>query len=196
MFCIPFGSVHLQTANIDTTKEAALEIAFEMSKDLGSNLYDIQILPYCPRQDMIGSSKIYEILGTPDKDYDYIYANNNTVKSIIIWCKKSTDGFTAAAENTMEIYRPTDATTKTKTVTTTDGRVTTNSYSGSHYSRVTIQDDSIKDLANVTVTGVSLSKGSYNASSSGIHDQSYSETLGSIMGEIYTEDWPTGSSDG
>ena len=43
MFCIPYGSIHLETANIDTDKDAALEIAFEFAKDLGAEfLYDIQ----------------------------------------------------------------------------------------------------------------------------------------------------------
>ena len=193
MFCIPYGSVHLQSANIDTVKEAALEIAFEFAKDLGKEaLYDIQLLPYCPRRDMIGTGKIYEVLGVNGYDYNYIYKlSDNSIKSIVLWCTKSTDGFTAAADNRMEVPRKTDPVLKTKSITSTNARVITIS----DYSKVSFTDDTIKNLGNVTVTGISVSKDSYNASSSGIRSFEYNENTGYIMGEIYTQ-FPTGTSTG
>lgn len=190
MFCIPFGEISLNTAGVTTDKAAALEIAFEMSKDLGSNLYDIQLLPYCPRQDLIGAGKIYEVLGTTSVDYNYIYSGS-TIKSIIIWCTKSTDGFTAAAQNEMEVSRETDSVLKTKSITSTNARVIT----ANDYSKVSITDDTIKNLGNVTVTGITVSKDSYNAASSGIRSFEYNEVTGYIMGEIYTQ-FPTGTSTG
>lgn len=195
MFCIPYGTIHLETANVNTDKEAALEIAFEFAKDLGKEfLYDIQLVPYCPYRDMIGVGKIYEVLGLQGYDYNYIYSatdNYNTVKSIVLWCKKSTDGFVAAADSVMEVPRETDPVLKTKSITSTNARVITIG----DYSKVSFTDDTIKNLGNVTVTGVSVSKDSYNASSSGIRSFDYSEATGYIMGEIYTQ-FPTGTSNG
>lgn len=193
IFCIPFGEILLNSANITTSKESALAIALGMSGDLGSFLYDIQLLPYCPRMDLIGANKIYEILGSEDIDYSYI-KQGNTIKNILIWCKKSTFSNYAFPDTDILIDRPVDSTTKTKTISSTNARCITNT---SGYSSVYITDNSIKGLTNVTVTGVSVSKGSYNAASTGINDFSYNDGINCIiMGQIYTPDFPWGTSEG
>ena len=56
MFCIPFGQLHIvddltsggTPTDIYTRADAALAAARAMAVSLGSNLYDLQILPYCP----------------------------------------------------------------------------------------------------------------------------------------------------
>lgn len=193
MFCIPFGQITLNTANVTTVKEAALEIAFEFAKDLGKeSIYDIQLLPYCPRLDMILSGKIYEVLGINGKDYNYIYDSSNNIKSIVLWCDKSTGSFNTVAESTIAINRPTESTATGMTVSSTNARCgTSNSYSS-----VSFTDPSIKGLADVVVTGVTVSKGSYNAASTGISEYSYNPDTGYIMGKIYTPGFPTGSTSG
>ena len=56
MFCIPYGELHIvddieeegDPTDIYTRADAALAAARAMAIELGSNLYDLQILPYCP----------------------------------------------------------------------------------------------------------------------------------------------------
>jgi len=193
MFCIPFGEIRLNTANITTTKDAAMAIAFEFAKDLGKeSIYDLQLLPYCPKQDMILSGRVYEILGTNGRDYNYIYDSNSNIKSIVLWCEKSTGSINVLAESTIELNRPTESTATTMTASSTNASCGT---SGG-YSSVSFTDPSIKGLADVTVTGVSVSKDSYNASSQGISNFGYNPDTGYIMGKIYTPGFPTGSSNG
>lgn len=57
MFCIPAGKVQIATGGVspiyDSDPDVAIRIAQEIMAELGSAIYDIQLLPYCPIQSMI-----------------------------------------------------------------------------------------------------------------------------------------------
>lgn len=62
IFCIPFGEIYFDK-NDNTTfltrKDAALAAARAMATELGSNLYDLQILPYCPIRTVREAYEVY-----------------------------------------------------------------------------------------------------------------------------------------
>ena len=192
MFCIPFGEIHLESANITTTKESALAIALGLSQDIGTFLYDVQLLPYCPRIDVVGDNNIYEILMSESIDYSYIKDGSDNVKNILIWCDKSSFSGNAMPDTDIQIERQVENELRTATVSSNNARVIT----VNNYSTVSLTDSSIAGLSNVTVTAIQVSKGSYNASSSGVTDSTYNEVLGGISGKIYTPSFQTGTSSG
>lgn len=51
-FCIPYGEIKFINGDTEVTTNAnlSLNIASELSRVLGSKIYDIQLLPYCPIQ--------------------------------------------------------------------------------------------------------------------------------------------------
>ena len=96
MFCIPFSdTLKLQYGSTQFTcsKNAALSMATEIAKDLGSGtVYDVQLLPYCPNRNLIvKSSSPSSVLDLTGVKYDLIKesATNNPI-SAIIWCTEST----------------------------------------------------------------------------------------------------------
>jgi hypothetical protein len=184
MFCIPFGEILLNGANVTTTKEVALEIAFEFAKDLGSNLYDIQLLPYCPRPDMIANGKIFEVLGSLDIDYSYIY-QGSTIKSILLWCNKSTFSDYAMPDEDIKIERQIDEHTygKQETFIGTLSRPLL----APEYVQISITNDSLKDLVDIEVTGVEAhhSETGYNVATTAITDKVYNPMTGYLSFRVY-----------
>lgn len=68
MFAIPYGNLTVKYGNdtYDCTKELALSMACAFSEKLGSKLYDLQIVPYCPVRQYIkdnGTSYDFDITG-------------------------------------------------------------------------------------------------------------------------------------
>lgn len=58
MFAIPFGEISIDyssASSIKADKWAGLSSAIYMAEKLGSQLYDLQILPYCPIREIVGS---------------------------------------------------------------------------------------------------------------------------------------------
>ena len=102
MFAIPFNEVNFKIGN-DTyvnDPDAALGMAREIALDLMSSgaLYDIQLLPYCPRQDLIKTDFIdlRSSVATDHYDYEVItgsQADNYPVRSFCIFAKSSSFTF-------------------------------------------------------------------------------------------------------
>ena len=78
MFCIPVTAdeavVQVGETAVLTTKDKMLQIASSIATGLGSNLYDIQLLPYCPIEDQFNIvfedyNGIEYVGGTEDIDY-------------------------------------------------------------------------------------------------------------------------------
>lgn len=94
MFAIPYsdkGSMQIPygSTNVPNNKTLALSIAQEISKKLDANLYDMQLLPYCP---FGGYNMIGNVMGLTDsnaKRYTAIKDTNNVVKLYMIWCTAS-----------------------------------------------------------------------------------------------------------
>lgn len=192
MFCIPYGQILLNSANITTTKEAALEIAFEFSKDLGKeSIYDIQLLPYCPRQDMILTGRIAESFGTENADYNYIYDKNNVKKSIMIWCKKSTDYFLAEPENPIEIPRDINPTIYSDSLTGT-GSLSRTSLSNTNAS-FRIENNIFKERIVDSITLFTASKNSYSDSITTFTSITQNTDTGVVIINYTGTSFPTGS---
>ena len=105
MFCMPYGDIKLKKADITTSKNAALGLAFYMAAELGSNVvYDIQLLPYCPVQSWIDDRGELSEFGTEGFSYSYVKDSDEKTRSIIIWCQNSSGTFNI--DKKIEIDRP------------------------------------------------------------------------------------------
>lgn len=71
-----------------------LRMAIAINKEFtSSNIYDIQILPYCPCQEYFNGSNFSTVGLTNGKDYSQILNGSGGVVDYIIWCKHSTFTF-------------------------------------------------------------------------------------------------------
>jgi hypothetical protein len=86
MFCIPVTPsetiVQVGETAIPTTKDRMLQIAASIATGLGSNLYDIQLLPYCPIEKQFELTQnvngIQLLEGTVDIDYSVMTDNEDS----------------------------------------------------------------------------------------------------------------------
>ena len=96
MFCMPYytGSGRY-TFSLDGStfiyidKDIQMGWAMSLAKELGDNLYDLQILPYCPLSNWRGRSNsagIWSVDKTVDKDYIVLKGSNNTVYGYCSFC--------------------------------------------------------------------------------------------------------------
>lgn len=80
IFCIPYGQIKVFDSvaqeSVYTQANAGLAAARAMAKELGSNLYDLQILPYCPIKEIRDayeySIKWYERTNNPSARYNIL----------------------------------------------------------------------------------------------------------------------------
>lgn len=84
IFCIPLGEVNVKSGNttiLTTTANTALPIARAIATvGTASRVYDIQVLPYCPFEEILNSDGDIDINGFDEHfDYDYIV---NTVSGV------------------------------------------------------------------------------------------------------------------
>lgn len=107
MFCIPYSDTIQMTDGTDTwtcNKAVAVSIATDIGAKSGSNnLYDIQILPYCPSQQLVTESiDPANLLNIASVPHNLITTTDATPRKIsaIIWCPKST--FSIDVENTTD----------------------------------------------------------------------------------------------
>lgn len=89
MFCIPYGKINIGTGK--SSQFVALKVAQKIAEQLGSNLYDMQLLPYCPYPQVIVNGEINLSTITENIDYNLITTSEEEpeIKSIILWCKFS-----------------------------------------------------------------------------------------------------------
>lgn len=99
MFAIPYSGIKYNVAGTEyeSDPEAALAIARQLSLDLMSSgaLYDLQLLPYCPRQDLINTGYIdlRSTVAVEHKDYELIIDAGLENKSFVLFCKESSFTF-------------------------------------------------------------------------------------------------------
>ena len=113
MFCIPYGD--FKCKDFTCNKEMGLAAARTLAiAGVGSVVYDIQLLPYCPMRNVITGPSISEALLTADIDYTYV-KNGDTGPnvSIIFWCTKSSFSFNI--NKSLELERPQTSTSTTET---------------------------------------------------------------------------------
>lgn len=95
MFCMPYGvaqfSVNGTSINAITNAEAAINIAHAITEKLGTKLYDIQLLPYCPCREYMLNDGVFD-LSSLEAGIHYDLANSGEkTESIILWCSKSSN---------------------------------------------------------------------------------------------------------
>lgn len=99
MFAIPYSGItyNVEGTNYQSDPEAAIAIARQLSLDLMSTgaLYDLQLLPYCPRQDLIGPGYIdlRSVIATEHADFELITEAGPVNKSFVLFAKGSSFTF-------------------------------------------------------------------------------------------------------
>ena len=93
MFVIPYGPLTIRGLGADYQNEvdAAIATASRIATELDVALYDLQLLPYYPDGLTFNTRGILNMTGkTVDVDYNFIDdSDDNSHKSIIIWCKRN-----------------------------------------------------------------------------------------------------------
>lgn len=97
MFCIPFGDgVEIYDENNqllwESDKELSFQLANQLIVEMDANLYDIQILPYCPCRDMIDDNSYKKLRAKTDTSYTKLL-NGDTVLGGVLWAKYATGTF-------------------------------------------------------------------------------------------------------
>lgn len=108
MFCMPVSEAVCRYGEIEFSmeKERQLQIAASIATGLGPNLYDIQLLPYCPISDQFGlltdvNGNEY-LGGTEDIDYSLVKDAANRVIGILFWCPRAS--FTTNIQTRFLVY--------------------------------------------------------------------------------------------
>jgi len=91
MFCIPYGELNCGN-NFITVKDVALLAGRTIAKaGIGQNqvteVYDVQLLPYCPVRDLYTGDRINLASLTNDVDYTYITDQFGNNMSVAFWCR-------------------------------------------------------------------------------------------------------------
>lgn len=68
-------------------------LAQQINLKLASNIYDMQILPYCPVRELIGADGVSLSLGAENISYNHITDSSGKNISYILWASKSSDVF-------------------------------------------------------------------------------------------------------
>ena len=114
MFCIPFSDtlkLKFDSTEFTCSKNVALSMATEIARDLGSgNVYDVQLLPYCPNRTMVvNSGSPSSVLNLSSVKYDLIKESvTNSPKSAVIWCTESTFQVPITVESNIVEFKPTE----------------------------------------------------------------------------------------
>lgn len=106
IFAMPYGDVDFVGVIGNPTMSAAvaMSMARQLTVDLGSQLYDIQILPYCPWKTFAGGLVFTK--AEEGKDYNWITSSDGTRHSVLLWVEKAS--FTTELPTTINIKVPDD----------------------------------------------------------------------------------------
>ena len=92
MFAIPYGEIQLN-GNTIGSKAIGDQISSAIAEQLGSKVYDIQLLPYCPLRKNISTSATNTIVINDSDlinyDYDNITTTGEGRVSILFWARES-----------------------------------------------------------------------------------------------------------
>lgn len=101
LFVMPWGkSVTLDEGTYSISKKETMEYLSLLTAALGSALYDVQLLPFCPVLSdgfTVTSSGISNLSAKPGIDYSPI-VNEGTTKTVIIWGNNETRTFTKSLD--------------------------------------------------------------------------------------------------
>ena len=96
MFAIPLDPVVLSIPNVwyveTANRQFTTKLATEIARSLGSNLYDLQLLPYCPERsilDITNKTNVVTLLGQEGVDYELVRNSEGQPQAFLVWCNKS-----------------------------------------------------------------------------------------------------------
>ena len=109
MFAIPYGNIDIYKdglKELTTNKYAATGIATAISEVLGdANVYDIQLLPYCPLRGLISEDDTIDYHAAETKLYTNIVNSNGEVINKIFWCTDDSFSFQIPLSLKVENYK-------------------------------------------------------------------------------------------
>lgn len=109
MFAIPYGNIDIYkdgVKELTTNKYAATGIATAISEVLGdANVYDMQLLPYCPLRGLISEDDTIDYHAAESKLYTNIVNSNNEVINKIFWCTDDSFSFQIPLTLKVENYK-------------------------------------------------------------------------------------------
>ena len=102
MVAMPVGcDIIVGTSRIRSESDVVYGLAQQMGRALGSELYDIQLLPYCPVPNaLIGLNELNTKHLTINDDYVTITDGKGNIKSVLFYCTQSS--FTNTVKLTMD----------------------------------------------------------------------------------------------
>lgn len=112
MFCIPYGDVTIVNSQGDIGGEItivpnrSMQIAQEIARLVGtSNIYDLQLLPYCPMTGFeIDSDKnVIDINSNNSRRYTVVYDEKEKPTSILLWSTASQGTLNVNLSNYLEV---------------------------------------------------------------------------------------------
>lgn len=97
VFAIPYGEIYLRKSPLRVTSaEVGLKLARQIQLEAGADLYDLQLLPFCPLDDAEFQSYqdtniLLDVATLPSGSYTECYTTGDTVehKSVMLWIKNS-----------------------------------------------------------------------------------------------------------
>lgn len=102
------GNIFISSGNtFKVESDVAYGLAQQMGRVLGSELYDIQLLPYCPLPGLLEPESIYIDISQLTNNFDYVIITDEqgTKKSIMFYCTESSFNSTVvlSAEEALQI---------------------------------------------------------------------------------------------
>ena len=115
IFCIPYGELYWNSAtyNSKTNQLMALQFAAALTEQLGTNLYDIQLLPYCPLSQAIITgfySSVNPVANIPNPriGQPLIHGETSRIFSGLIWVEEPSFEVVIPAEQAIAVTPPAD----------------------------------------------------------------------------------------
>lgn len=109
MFAIPYGNIDIYKDGIKeltTNKYAATGITMAISEVLGdANVYDMQLLPYCPLRGLISEDDTIDYHAAETKLYTNIVNSNGEVINKIFWCTDDSFSFQIPLKLVVKNYK-------------------------------------------------------------------------------------------
>lgn len=105
MFCMPYSDeLYISNDDITSNKELNLKSIYSIATALGSKLYDLQLVPYCPLQPFLDEGPIFTHDGATGRVTNLYRTQDSAVVGSIYWCEKS--NFTFNIEEEIIINNP------------------------------------------------------------------------------------------
>lgn len=95
MFCLPYGNVEIKntlgssTFDLTVDKGITLSIAQGLKAAMSANIYDIQLLPYCPLTGYSVTNGVIDILNAEVRASTIVKTEAGTNVAPILWCTQS-----------------------------------------------------------------------------------------------------------